>query len=356
MRNNSSEIATASCSGNHWMEVMATLLPIAIAIFVTNTLVFILFYKQKSLRSSSNCILLGLAVCDFLTGTISIPYFLVFVSGVVPNNMHNAFVEWMPILQRALAISTCYHILLITAEKYMAIMTPFRHHLMTKKTIFKCLAGIWLVSGLIATIQLALKTGAPVNVGYSATCLIILFLIPYTFMVYAYTVMFKKVRHRMRPPSGSMKDNLRYKRGNRRDFKCILVFAIMAAMYLCCWFPYYTFTFAAFTKLITVGGPASCKLAKIMAVFRYINSITNPLLYTFFKRDFWLSLRSLSSFKNHASYSASKRSTTLQAISRSARSRYSNTSLLLRNRGKGNHNQQQRDSFNMEDREAISSV
>ena len=153
MQNNSSEFSGASCSENHWMEVLATLLPIAIGIFVTNTLVFILFYKQKSLRTSSNCILLGLAVCDFLTGTISIPYFLVFASGVVPYNMHNDLAVWMPIQERALAISICYHILLITAEKYMAIMTPFRHHLVTKKTIFKCLAGIWLVSGFIATIQ-----------------------------------------------------------------------------------------------------------------------------------------------------------------------------------------------------------
>ena len=356
MHNNSSEISGALCSENHWMEVLATLFPIAIGILVTNTLVFILFYKQKSLRTSSNCILLGLAVCDFLTGTISIPCFLVFVSGVVPNNMYNDFVDWMPIQQRALAISTCYRILLITAEKYMAIMTPFRHHLVTKKTIFKCLAGIWLVSAFIATIQLALKTEAPLNIGYSATCLIILFLIPYTFMVYAYTVMFKKVRHRMRPPSGSMKDNLRYKRGNRRDFKCILVFAIMTAMYLCCWFPYYTFTFAVFIELITVDGPTFCKYAKITAVFTYTNSITNPLLYTFFKRDFWLALRSLTWFKKQAGYSSSKRSTTLQALSRSSRSRYSNTSLLLRNRDKRNLNQEPRESLTIEYREAVSSI
>lgn len=356
MHNNSSEISPGQCSGNHWMEEMATLLPIAIAIFLTNTLVFILFYKQKSLRTSSNCILLGLAVCDVLTGTISIPYFLVFLSGVVPNNMINDFAVWMPIQERALAISTCYHILLITAEKYMAIMTPFRHHLVTKKTIFKCLAGIWLVSAFIATIQLALKTEAPLNIGYSATCLIILFLIPYTFMVYAYTVMFKKVRHRMRPPPGSMKDNVRYKKRNRNDFKCILVFAIMAAMYLCCWLPYYTFRFAAFIKLIPVGGPVFCKYAKITAVFRYTNSITNPLLYTFFKRDFWLALRSLASFKKQAGYSSSKRSTTLQAFSRSSRSRYSNTSLLLRNRDKRNLNQEPRESLTIEYREAISSI
>lgn len=355
MHNNSSEISGALCSENHWMEVLATLLPIAIGILVTNTLAFILFYKQKSLRTSSNCILLGLAVCDFLTGTISIPCFLVFVSGVVPNNMYNDFVDWMPIQERALAISICYHILLITAEKYMAIMTPFRHHLVTKKTIFKCLAGIWLVSGFIATIQLALKTETLVT-GYSATCLIILFLIPYTFMVYAYTIMFKKVSHRLRPSSRSMKDNLPYKRGNRRDFKCILVFAIMAAMYLCCWLPYYTFRFAAFIKLIPVGGPVFCKLAKITIVFRYINSITNPLLYTFFKRDFWLALRSLASFKKQAGYSSSKRSTTLQALSRSSRSRYSNTSLLLRNRDKRNLNQEPRESLTIEYREAISSI
>ena len=353
MHNNSSEIPTPSCMVNYGMEEMAKLLPIAIAIFLTNALVFILFYKQKSLRTSSNCILLGLAVCDFLTGTISIPYFLVFLSGVLPENEHYDLAVSMPIQQTILAISTGYHILFITAEKYMAIIAPLRHHVVTKKTVFKCLVAIWLVSGFIGTIQLAWEIESPVNIGYSATCLVIVFCIPYAFMVYAYTVMFKKVSNRRRPPSQSMKENLRFKKMDRSDLKCILVFAIMAAMYLCCWFPYFTFVLATHIKLIPEDEPVFCKVAEIIVVFRYINSITNPLLYTFFKRDFWLSLRNLSSFKKQASYSASKRSTTLQAISHSWRSRYSNTSLLSENRGKGNLNREPRDP---EYREVISSV
>lgn len=335
------------------MEEMAKLLPIAIAIFLTNALVFILFYKQRSLRTSSNCILLGLAVCDFLTGTISIPYFLVSLSDVVPGNMYHDFAVWMQIQQMTLAISTGYHILFITAEKYMAIIAPFRHRVVTKKTVFKCLAAIWLVSGFIATIPLAWKPGRPVYIGYYATCLVIVFCIPYAFMVYAYTVMFKKVNHRRRPSSRTMKDTLRFEKRKRSDLKCILVFAIMAAMYLCCWFPYFTFTLAVFIKITPEDEPVSCKVAEIIVVFRYINSITNPLLYTFFKRDFWLSLRNLSSFKKQASYSALNRSTTLQAISRSWRSRYSNTSLLSENRGKRNLTQEPRDP---EYREVISSV
>ena len=40
------------------------------------------------------------------------------------------------------------YILTVIAEKYFAIIRPLRHFLMTRNTIFKILAGIWIVSAL----------------------------------------------------------------------------------------------------------------------------------------------------------------------------------------------------------------
>ena len=154
--NNSSNSTAAILrqEANLGMQQMSKLLPIAIAIVVTNGLVFIFFYKQKGLRNLSNILLLGLAVCDFLTGAVNIPYFIVFSFEVVPrtSSMIKDFAYWMFILQTLMAISAAYHILVITAEKYLAIIQPLKHYLVTKKTVFKVLAGIGVVSALIATV------------------------------------------------------------------------------------------------------------------------------------------------------------------------------------------------------------
>ena len=306
-------------TSKHGMEEMAKLLPIAVAITLTNGLVFFMFYKRKSLRNSSNYLLLGLAVCDFLTGTVSIPYYLIFFFDVIPSNstMRKDFAHSVYTLHTLMAVSAAYHILVITTEKYLAITQPLRHHLVTKKTVFKVLVGIWVLSGFIALIPIAWRETQSQFLWYivhSATCLVIVFLVPYVFMVYAYTVMFKAVRARKK--SWRNKDTVRIQRNYNTDQKCILVFAIMAGTYLCCWLPYFTLMLIISTRShnkTTNLGTVIERASDAFLIIRYITSVTNPLLYTFFKRDFWLALRSLSLKKKYSF--AVRRTSTLRSFS-----------------------------------------
>ena len=278
---------------------MYKLLPIAIAIIVSNGLVFYLFYKRKSLRNSSNYLLLGLAVCDFLTGAVSIPYYIIFNFNVVPPTSFPQFAFWMFALHTFMAVSGAYHILVITWEKYLAILQPLRHHIVTKKAVFKVLAGIWFTSALIAVLPLTWSNSQS-NLGliiYSSFCLVFVFLVPYVFMLYAFTVMFKAVSGRKRPSQHGHKQRLQKK--NRTDRKCILVFALMAAIYLSCWLPYFTLMLFINIKLYcrsydSITDSVFLKTLDVFSTMRFITSASNPLLYTFFKRDIWRALRGLS--------------------------------------------------------------
>ena len=322
MRNttNPASNLTQGATSKHGMEEMAKLLPIAVAITLTNGLVFFMFYKRKSLHNSSNYLLLGLAVCDFLTGTVSIPFYLIFFFDVVPSNstMRKDFAHSVYTLHTLMAVSAAYHILVITTEKYLAITQPLRHHLVTKKTVFKVLAGIWVLSGFIAVIPFAWRETQSQFLWYivhSATCLVIVFLVPYVFTVYAYTVMFKAVRARKKPWRN--KDTVRIQRNYNTDQKCLLVFAIMAATYLCCWLPYFTLMLMISMKRqynkTTEMGTVIERASDAFLIIRFITSVTNPLLYTFFKRDFWLALRSLSLKKKYSF--AVRRTSTLRSFS-----------------------------------------
>ena len=326
MNNKSSTASVLLQQPNQGMKETSKVLPIAIAIILANGLVFFMFYKRKSLRNSSNYLLLGLAVCDFLTGAVSIPYYIIFSFKVVPSRMSDDFAYWMVILQTLVTVSAAYHILVITGERYLAIIKPLKHHLVTKTMVFKVLAGIWMVSVFIAMIPFAWREAQSLiwDIIHSAICLVIVFFIPYVFMVYGYAVMFKAVSGRNKPSRhGESVKRLQTKKS--KDRKCIIIFAVMAAVYLCCWLPYFALMLTIRIKYFTKSKDFAVtdKITEAFVIVRFITSVTNPLLYTFFKRDFWSALCSLS-VKEIASFAVPTRSMRMKSFSNAhaSRSRY----------------------------------
>jgi len=187
------------------LKALCTLLPVAIAIILSNGVVLALISRRKSLRTKSNYMLLSLAICDLLTGAINIPYFILFSFEVVTYILHTL-----------LSVSAAYHILFINAEKYLAIMRPLRHHLVTKKIVFNILLGIWMISTLIAVIPVVWNESSSRLLCYiihSAICLLVVFFIPYALMIYAFAVMFQMINKRVRPPlrTCSQRSRLQYK-------------------------------------------------------------------------------------------------------------------------------------------------
>ena len=283
---------------NEGVKTLSKLLPIAIAIVLTNGLVFVLFHRNRRLRTSSNYTLLSLAICDFFTGVINIPYFIVFNFDVVPLAILNEFLYWMYALHILTAVSGAYHILVITAVKYLATVRPLTHYLVTKKMVLKILLGVWIVSAVFAVIPVIWnESHSPLRwLGYithATFCLIFVFFVPYVFMIYAFMVMFRAISNRQRP-SLVQKDSSRAQKKNINDRKCILVFATMATIFACCWLPYFTIMLALCVNVyLDTDSMGLRKVIEAFSVIRYTTSITNPLLYTFFKRDFWLALRNL---------------------------------------------------------------
>ena len=106
--------------------------------------------------------------------------------------------------------------------------------------------------------------------------------------------MFKAITSRRRP-SSTYKDRSRLHKKSIHDQKCILVFAVMAAVFAFCWLPYFTVALLLNTEIHLKSdiSKSILKTTEVSAFVRYMTSIVNPLLYTFFKRDFWQALRNL---------------------------------------------------------------
>ena len=279
-------------------NTLPELIPIAILVTLTNGLVFLLFYKRQSLRKAANYLLLSLAICDFLNGSLNIILFLVVYIPVVPKHSatYFALVCTVEVSHNFVAITAAFHILLITAEKYMALMRPLRYRVIKTRTMLLAITGAWLISGLIAASPIFWfanrfsrnKIALLMEFIFNVFCLVVVFIVPYTLILFAYATMFRKVFKKRKPKSG----RVFRKKGN--ELKCLVIFATMASVFALCWLPWFVLRLFYSIAHLQWMKP-NCNLvknaAKIITITKYLASAINPLLYTFFKQDFWKELK-----------------------------------------------------------------
>ena len=290
-------------------EAIGQLVPVALLIIIANGLVLVLFAKRTHLRTPANYVLFSLAACDFMTGIINIPLFIIvaFTPVIASFKIRYFMVVVVSMCNNFTAISACYHILAATTEKYLSIIWPVTHRLMTRKTVFKVLGVVWLVSFTVAFIPFAWEvniedreTQGKLTLGHVIFCLVAVFLLPYAFMIYAFVVIFKSISKRGKAKGNDSTRTRQISRQAALEKRCLILFASMATIFLVCWLPWFILMLLYKVK----DNVNELELpAHVFVLVRYATSIINPVLYTFFRRDFKTALKSL--FKKARSQSFS---------------------------------------------------
>ena len=280
-------------------DSIAQLVPVALLIILANGLVLVLFSKRRQLRTPANYLLFSLAACDFITGVINIPLFIIVAFTPVFTSLNEVrwqyIVKLVSVVNNFTSISACYHILAATTEKYLSIIWPVKHRLMTRKKVFKVLQVVWAVSFIVAFIPFAWvnmedrKTRGKLEAGYAIFCLVAVFVLPYTFMIYAFVVILKSVFNRGKV-TRSFTSRPHFSRQVALERRCFILFTSMATVFLVCWLP----RFILFLLYKVSNHMEGTEIAaNVLVLVRYTSSIINPVLYTFFRRDFNNSLKSL---------------------------------------------------------------
>ena len=278
------------------IQAIAQLVPVALLIVLANGLVLVLFVKRSQLRTPANYVLFSLAACDFITGVINIPFFIVvaFTLLIRPRDLHY-MVLLVSVLNNFTAISACYHILVATTEKYLSIIWPVKHRSITRKTVFKVLQVVWVVSFIVAFIPFSWvnmedrETQGKLTVWHVISCLVAVFLLPYTFMIYAFVAIFKWISNQGKT-KGNIISRSHFNRQVALERRCLILFASMAIIFLVCWLPW----FILLLLFKVEDNMEDMEIAAhVFVLVRYATSIINPLLYTFFRRDFNKALKSL---------------------------------------------------------------
>ena len=280
------------------------LIVLSFLIIAINILVLVLFVRRRPLRTKTNLLLVSLSVSDLMMGLLGIPM----------NTACNALVGYQSFsglcitaaaVYRFIAVSTIFHILIITGERYVSVIYPFIYmSIVTKKRIVILITSIWVLSLFMALIQLAwqefddftsrnptkLRWGLIYNIIGIVVCLFV----PLVLMLFFYARMFNVIHHQAQQIRKLNMVQEYSARGKHlvAEKRAITIFALMLGIFICCWSTWYIGLLQDYLSQEDFYAIPVVWLM-VFEFLRFSTSFINPMLYTFLKQDFRAELYSM---------------------------------------------------------------
>ena len=267
---------------------------IGILIFIGNSFTCVVFVTSKRLRANfMNVFLVSLACWDVLTSIFVIPFYAVYCS----RGCKYSLVEYCWLFRGAkdyILLASTLNICAITYDRYVAVIRPLHYGAkMTKRRVLTILAGVWTLPAVVAGIRSAWHHTELegnelryVNKLYDSilTILFVIFSI-LVLLVVNVKIMMAIKKHskreitevsRRRAWQTTTSEERKRKKGTRA---CILVVFV----FLVCWLPRIVYNISYIIKPPGLTSPLFLKLAFF---FIFLQSSTNPFIYSFYRSEF----------------------------------------------------------------------
>ena len=268
---------------------------IAVVAVLINSYFVTLFMRKKKLRTKSNWLLVSLAVIDLLTGGINMP--LVIYLGIA-EKLDMELIIMADVTSVCCAAITMLSLYSVVFNRFLSLCYPLKYtSWVTKRKIVTAIIFNWSVAIVVSYIRLwwlyPVFQGVPSpterqdaiesdRIYYITGCCLYLLII--TTLLLQFIGMFIVVR-RLRDNEAaccSVSSQSESPHASvKREIKVVSVFAAMYFAFLICWTP-----LVVIRLLLRTGiKPPSIQVMDSLTVIRFLTSIIDPMLYTFFKYD-----------------------------------------------------------------------
>ncbi|XP_030846526.1 galanin receptor type 2-like [Strongylocentrotus purpuratus] len=291
----------------HWWEVIQLIL--AIAGIIGNSLVMLVLFRVKRKLCSTDTLIAGLALADFLTSVFIIPHAQVktlpdtIAAQLYCRIIHSSSLMWTSICASIFTLTT------ISIERLMAVRYPFQfQHFFTSRSTSLVIGGIWLISLVINTVSFYVHyiVDGECAFGFSTPSFqkfigvfyfIAEYLVPVSVMILAHVFTIRTLRERaqVKPYSAenqSQRPNKHFLRARRRVIEMLF---IVVVIFIICWTPD-QFGFLAFTVGIIDFSHFNSPVYRSFVVLAFVNSCANPIIYAARNPNFRQALKEL--FRN----------------------------------------------------------
>ncbi|XP_032236313.1 melanopsin [Nematostella vectensis] len=278
---------------------------LGLALVLANATVLQLFYRNRELRTVSNSFLASLAVSDLSTGLLAIPANIACILTLQLDVCIS-----MDMCMRFLGFSTVSHLTVLTLERYVRITRPFEYRSrVTRGKSRLVIASMWVFSLAASLVQLiwikdetiSEDTIILIEIIYDIISFGIVVIIPLIIITIIYIAIFRYIRQHNRKSrefamtSLTVADASRHQlRREASEKKVLAVFLAMIVIFILGTFLYFFLAIIIdlqeYHSIRFTPGTMNI-LIKSTMFFRYFSSLCNPLLLTFFKQDFYGSLR-----------------------------------------------------------------
>lgn len=293
---------------------------LAVLIIVTNGVVLWLFGKNHRLRNITNTFLVSLAISDLTTGVLGIPFYLV-CSVTQKTLCYTTEIFW-----RFSSTSTVLHLLVVTLDRYAAIVHAIRYiSIVTRARACVAIISVWSLAAIVALIKLSWpniedvkrRNGSEEEMQkvetmtgvFQAITIGVIFALPLLVIVFSYIRIFYIVRYhdkqikRQNLPSDPTISRKQSVLEIPAQWKSAIVFIVMTALYVICWFPYF---FYAPLQELTHKSPLPNWVYYVFFYYpRFMTSLTNPIIYIVGKHDFRKALRPRRHKERHNTHTTS---------------------------------------------------
>ncbi|MED6237417.1 hypothetical protein ATANTOWER_024482 [Ataeniobius toweri] len=274
-------------------EVIYTLLEVLIAVSccLGNMLVVLALWKTKSIQQPTFCLIVSLAVADFLVGFIAIPL-AVLVDGRLETSFHIClFISCVVIL---LTLVSVLCLMAIAVDRYLRVYIPLRYRrAVTWRHSYSVAATCWLVAvPLSFTPMLGWHENPPDSVNSTVVCQFVR-VIPMSYLVYfsfflcnvtpllvmivLYCYVFCYIRGNLKekPGNGARNQSQKYL---WKEKQLALSLSLVLALFALSWLPLHLMNTIAYFQ----GSAAvPCTAFYVGILLSHANSAVNPVVYAF---------------------------------------------------------------------------
>ncbi|KAM3622131.1 uncharacterized protein V6R79_020615 [Siganus canaliculatus] len=277
------------------LEVIYTVLEVIIAASccLGNLLVILALWTSKSIRQPTFCLIVSLAVADFLVGCVAIPLAVV-VDGRVKTSFHGClFISCLVLL---LILVSVFSLTSIAVDRYLRVYIPLRYkRARTQRHSWFVVAACWLVAALLSFAPMFgwyNHEGLANSVNSTIVCQFIA-VIPMSYLVYftfflctlipllvmtvLYGLIFFRISGKLRekPGHGVQNQSENYLKKEKQLAGSL---SLVLALFALCWLPLHIMN-----SIDYFGEPGDVPLIAVYVgiLLTHTNSAINPIVYAF---------------------------------------------------------------------------